>query len=44
MSPFEHVATPDLQQDSKRVSNFVGWLQHRKELLNEEDYSLIKTK
>lgn len=38
MSPFEHVATPALDPTS-RNANFVGWVQARKGIANEDDYS-----
>lgn len=46
MSPFEHVARPmtqEEQQNSARgfCGNFNGWIQYRKELLNEDDFSRI---
>lgn len=45
MSPFEHAARPMTTQE-RRASlysgNFRGWHQYRKELPQEDDYSLIK--
>ena len=40
LSPFEHIATPDLKEngvweDVSKHGNFVGWIQHRKSVLNE---------
>jgi thymidylate synthase ThyX len=40
MSPFEHAARPMTQEEyakNKRLGNFKGWVQHRKEILGEED-------
>ncbi|MGK3981224.1 FAD-dependent thymidylate synthase [Sorangium sp. So ce118] len=39
MSPFEHVATP--LPDGRYVGNFKGWMQYRKTLANESDFSLV---
>jgi len=41
MSPAEHVATPS--GDSKFHGNFRGWMQHRKQLPNEQDFSLTSS-
>lgn len=48
MSPFEHVARPMNHKEGDPTKsfqgNFRGWIQYRKELPNEHDYSLIGTK
>ena len=41
MSPFEHVATPSLGLDF--VGPFKGWVQLRKMIPNEHDFSLVRT-
>jgi len=40
LSPMEHVATPLAYYEV--CGNFLGWKQHRKFILNENDYSKIK--
>lgn len=37
MSPFEHAARPAVLGDGSRIRNFQGWVQHRAEILGEED-------
>lgn len=38
MSPFEHVATP-LQNSNAYCGNFKGWMQYRKQIVNEDNFS-----
>lgn len=40
MSPFEHIATPVSSDEKRDLGNFKGWLQMRKEIPFESDYSL----
>jgi hypothetical protein len=42
MSPLEHVAVPQ-EPGITSGSNFRGWLQFRKTIINEHDFSLVRT-
>lgn len=47
MSPLEHPATPNCHESDGEwvsggyVGNFKGWLQHRKQIVGEHDFSLV---
>lgn len=41
MSPAEHVATPGWKGDPEWSGNFYGWMQYRKSIRNEDDFSKV---